>query len=96
MAEKLTRMLPKIPVAVTAADANINKTVPRIKFAVRPKHRKFCNPQGPLGRIDRIRKILTELLKYERIEVKLPMCNEVRGYTERVCVVYMKLIINSM
>lgn len=64
--------------------AEITKMVPRLHFAVRPRHRNIKNPEGPIGRIDRMRKILSQLFKYERIELNLPICDEVRGYAERV------------
>lgn len=65
--------------------AEIAKMVPRLHFAVKPRHRNMKNPEGPIGRIDKIRKTLSQLFKYERIELNLPICDEVRGYAERVC-----------
>ncbi|XP_035229359.1 39S ribosomal protein L17, mitochondrial-like [Stegodyphus dumicola] len=64
--------------------AEIAKLVPRVKYNVKPRHRNLKNIDGPLGRINKLKKTLTALFKYERIELFLPRCDEVRGYVERL------------
>ena len=39
---------------------------------------------GPTGRINKMRKLVTGLLRHERIEGKHPYLDEARGYAERV------------
>ncbi len=39
---------------------------------------------GPLGRITKMRKLVTALVRHERIEGKQPWLDEARGYAERV------------
>ncbi|XP_054710715.1 39S ribosomal protein L17, mitochondrial-like [Uloborus diversus] len=62
----------------------IAKLVPKIKFNVDPRHRNLRTYEGPLGRIRKLRKTLTSLFKYERLELMLPRCDEVRGYADRL------------
>lgn len=64
--------------------ANVSKLVSQLNIRVLPAPRKLKNPKGPEGRHDIIRKILTALLKYERIEVGFNTGDEARGYAERV------------
>lgn len=64
--------------------AEIAKLVPRLKYSVKPRHRNLKNLDGPLGRINKMRKTVTALFKYERLELYQPRCEEARGYAERV------------
>ncbi|XP_015903944.1 large ribosomal subunit protein bL17m [Parasteatoda tepidariorum] len=66
--------------------AEIAKLLPRIKFSVKKRHVNLKNVQdeGPYGRVKKIRTVLSALFKYERIELFMPKCNEVRGYAERL------------
>jgi len=41
---------------------------------------------GPQGRINKMRKLVTSLVRHERIEGFTPELDESRGYAERVCV----------
>ena len=41
---------------------------------------------GPLGRITRLREIVTELVRNERVEGNAQYMDEARGYMERVSV----------
>lgn len=83
--------------------AEIAKIVPRLKFNVRPRHRNLKCPEevprihdGPLNRINKLRKTVTALFKYERIEVFKPRCEEARGYAERVLnIIVLKKYINK-
>ena len=65
--------------------ANVSKVYPKLKFGIRTLPRRLRNADGPQGRIRKIQKTLTALLKYERIELNEQRGNEVRGYAERVC-----------
>ncbi|KZC06449.1 39S ribosomal protein L17, mitochondrial, partial [Dufourea novaeangliae] len=64
--------------------ANVEKLVSRLRFNVRGKPRRLSNPDGPEGRLRRIRKTLTALVKYERIELNYERADETRGYVERL------------
>ncbi|XP_055942230.1 39S ribosomal protein L17, mitochondrial-like [Argiope bruennichi] len=64
--------------------SQIAKLIPRLKYNVKPRHRNLKQPLGPEGRINKMKKTLSALFKYERIELFLPRCDEVRGYAERL------------
>lgn len=64
--------------------ANVSKLVSQLNIRVLPSPRKLKNPKGPEGRHDTIKRILTALFKYERIEVGYNTGDETRGYAERV------------
>lgn len=75
--------------------ANVEKLVSKLRYNVKPR-RKLRNADGPLGRIRKIQKTLTALLKYERIELNYSRADETRGYVERVCVYFLFIFyINS-
>ena len=40
---------------------------------------------GPQGRINKLRRIVTDLFRYERVEDKSFYLDEARGYAELVC-----------
>ncbi|GFR15333.1 39S ribosomal protein L17, mitochondrial [Trichonephila clavata] len=62
----------------------ISKLVPKMKINVDKRHRNLRNADGPVGRINKMKKTLSALFKYERIELFLPRCDEARGYAERL------------
>nr|AAX62483.1 mitochondrial ribosomal protein L17 [Lysiphlebus testaceipes] len=64
--------------------ARVSHLVSELKINVRPKARKLRNIDGPEGRIKKIQKTLTALLKYERLELYFNRGEEVRGYAERL------------
>lgn len=66
--------------------AEVRKLVSKLRFAVTPRHRQFQQPKGPSGRLDIMRKSVTALIKYERIELYYPRADESRGYAERVSI----------
>ncbi|GIZ00592.1 39S ribosomal protein L17, mitochondrial [Caerostris extrusa] len=68
----------------TARKVEIAKLVPKLKHNVKPRYRNLKNTEGPEGRINKIKSTLSALLKYERLELFLPRCDEVRGYAERL------------
>lgn len=66
------------------AQADLTRLVSALRIAVRPKPRQFSSPEGPAGRLRRLRATVTALVKYERIELHEPRADEARGYAERV------------
>lgn len=64
--------------------ADLSKLVSALKIVVKPKHRLFSTPEGPAGRLKKMRATVTALVKYERIELNYPRADEARGYAERV------------
>lgn len=75
--------------------AEIQKVVSKLRFAITPRHRQFRNKYGPMGRLERMRSSVTALIKYERIEMYYPRADESRGYAERVCITFFTQIRNS-
>ena len=47
--------------------------------------------RGPVGRMSKLRKVVTGLVRRERVEGKLQHIDEARGYAERVCSQYLCL-----
>lgn len=64
--------------------ADVTKLVSKLRIKVPDKHRKLRTPKGPEGRLDKLRKTVTGLIKYERIELNLHRADEARQYAERV------------
>ncbi|KAL0267194.1 UNVERIFIED_CONTAM: hypothetical protein PYX00_009540 [Menopon gallinae] len=65
------------------SQAGIQKAFPKLRFTVSPR-RRFRNPDGPEGRLLKMRKTVTALIKYERIELNYNRGDESRGYAERL------------
>ena len=59
-----------------------------LRYAYRMRPRRLPKGEGrgsgPQGRINKMRKMVTALIRYERIEGKFPYIEESRGYAERV------------
>ncbi|XP_059062775.1 large ribosomal subunit protein bL17m [Achroia grisella] len=64
--------------------ADVTKLVSKLRFPVHPERRRLRNPKGPEGRIDKLRKTVTGLIKYERIELNHNRADEARQYAERL------------
>lgn len=64
--------------------ADVTKLVSKLRIKVPPQHRRLRNVDGPEGRINKLRKTVTGLIKYERIELNLHRGDEARQYAERV------------
>lgn len=62
--------------------ANVEKLVSKLKFNIRREPRKLKNVRGSEGRINKIQKTLTAVIKYERIELGYDRADETRGYVE--------------
>lgn len=68
----------------TYRQPDVNRLVSQLRIKVLPKYRKMSQPEGLQGRLDIMRKIVTALFKYERLELRYSMADEARGYAERV------------
>lgn len=59
-----------------------------LKFAIRTRPRKMSSTlghgSGPSGRIERLRRVVTALMRYERLESHYYCLDEARGYAERI------------
>ncbi|XP_047533976.1 39S ribosomal protein L17, mitochondrial [Vanessa atalanta] len=64
--------------------ADISKIVSKLRIKVPPEHRRLKGPQGPEGRLNKLRKTVTGLIKYERIELNYRRGDEARQYAERL------------
>lgn len=68
--------------------AEVSKLVSQLRILVKPRHRNLKNRFGPEGRMEKLRKTVTALVKYERIELHTQRADEARGYAERVMSFY--------
>lgn len=64
--------------------ADVTKLMSQLRIKYNPIRRKLRNAEGPEGRLKKIRKTLTALIKHERIELNYNRADETRGYVERV------------
>lgn len=64
--------------------AEIRKLIPALRVTIRAARRGMSNPEGPDGRLRKLRATVTELIKNERIELNFNRADEARGYAERV------------
>lgn len=62
---------------------NLEKLINKLRYNVKPR-RRLRQPQGPEGRLLKLRKTLTALIKYERLELNYPRGDETRGYADQV------------
>ncbi|XP_068139876.1 large ribosomal subunit protein bL17m [Drosophila tropicalis] len=62
--------------------ADVSKLISQLRIVVRPKNRNLKNPDGPEGRLLKLRKTVTALVKHERIELYYNRADEARGYAE--------------
>lgn len=66
------------------AQADVSKLVSQLRIKINPTPRRLKNPDGPKGRLDKLKKTVTALFKYERLELNYNGADEARGYAERV------------
>ncbi|XP_004928241.1 large ribosomal subunit protein bL17m [Bombyx mori] len=64
--------------------AEVSKLVSKLRMNIKPEHRRLKNLKGPEGRIDKLRKTVTGLIKFERIELNINRGDEARQYAERL------------
>ncbi|XP_064539488.1 large ribosomal subunit protein bL17m [Drosophila montana] len=62
--------------------ADVSKLISQLRIAVRPNKRHLKNADGPEGRLLKLRKTVTALVKHERIELFYNRADEARGYAE--------------
>lgn len=62
---------------------NIEKLVNKLRYNVKPR-RRLRQPDGPEGRLLKLRKTLTALIKFERLELNYPRGDETRGYVDQL------------
>lgn len=72
--------------------AEVTKLMSALKIAVNPQARRLRNFDGPEGRLEKLRKTVTAIVKHERIELNYNRADEARGYVERVSYFYKKSI----
>jgi hypothetical protein len=72
--------------------ADVTKLMSRLRIKYKPVRRKLKNIEGPEGRLKKIQKTLTALIKHERIELNFNRGDETRGYVERVSTCRIMLI----
>lgn len=58
--------------------------ISKLNYPLRVKPRKLRNYDGPEGRMLKIRKTMTSLIKLERIELNWNRADEVRGYADQL------------
>ncbi|XP_012276027.1 39S ribosomal protein L17, mitochondrial [Orussus abietinus] len=63
--------------------ANVNHLVSKLHFKLNSR-RRLKDVDGPEGRMLKLRKTLTALFKYERIELFYNRADETRGYADRL------------
>lgn len=68
--------------------AEVSKLMSQLRVAVAPKARRLRNVDGPEGRLLKLRKTVTAIIKHERIELNYHRADEARAYVERVSVKY--------
>jgi large subunit ribosomal protein L17 len=66
------------------AQANLTRLVSKLRIKIKPVHRNMSNPDGPVGRIKLMRRTVTALFKYERLELTYYVADESRGFVERL------------
>lgn len=64
--------------------AEISQLVSKLRIRINPRHKNLKSPEGPQGRLNKLRKTVNALFKYERLELNYTLADETRGYAERV------------
>lgn len=64
--------------------AEVSQLMSKLRIRVNPRHKNLKCPEGPQGRLNKLRKTVNALFKYERLELNYTLADETRGYTERV------------
>lgn len=68
--------------------AEVSQLISKLRIRVSPRHKNLKNLEGPQGRLKKLRKTVTALFKYERLELNYTLADETRGYAERVSYYY--------
>jgi len=64
--------------------AEVSQLMSKLRIRVNPRHKNLKQPDGPQGRLNKLRKTVNALFKYERLELNYTLADETRGYAERV------------
>lgn len=64
--------------------AEVSQLVSKLRIRINPRHKNLKCPEGPQGRLKKLRKTVNALFKYERLELNYTLADETRGYAERV------------
>lgn len=64
--------------------AEVAKLMSQLRVAIPLKPRRLRGYDGQEGRLRKLRKTVTALLKHERIELNYDRAHEARAYAERV------------
>lgn len=64
--------------------AEVSQLVSKLRIRISPRHKNLKTPEGPQGRLNKLRKTVNALFKYERLELNYTLADETRGYAERV------------
>lgn len=64
--------------------AEVSQLMSKLRIRVNPRHKNLKSPEGPQGRLNKLRKTVNALFKYERLELNYTLADETRGYAERV------------
>lgn len=64
--------------------AEVTKLMSRLRINYLSRYRNLKQIDGPEGRINKLRKTVTGLIKNERIELNYARADEARGYAERL------------
>ncbi|XP_050442583.1 39S ribosomal protein L17, mitochondrial [Adelges cooleyi] len=64
--------------------AELGPLISKLRIRINPRHKNLKQPEGPPGRLKKLRKTVTALFKYERIELGYTLADESRGYAERL------------
>jgi large subunit ribosomal protein L17 len=70
--------------------AEVSKLMSQLKITISPRYRHLKNVDGPEGRLNKLRKSVTALIKHERLEMNFNRADEARGYAERVRKIHRK------
>uniref|UniRef100_A0A1A9X5S0 Large ribosomal subunit protein bL17m n=1 Tax=Glossina brevipalpis TaxID=37001 RepID=A0A1A9X5S0_9MUSC len=62
--------------------ADVGKLMSQLRISIQARKRNLKNPKGEEGRLLKLRKTVTALLKHERIELYYNRADEARGYAE--------------
>jgi len=69
---------------LSAMSSQLGRLIPQLRVPVKPKYKKLSNIQGSYGRLKNLRRVVTALVRDERIEMPHMVLDEARGYAERL------------
>ncbi|KAA0193491.1 hypothetical protein HAZT_HAZT009667 [Hyalella azteca] len=71
----------------TVVTAEVAKLIPALRTAIRPKPLKLSNEEGTLGKLNSLSRLVTALVRDERVEHTYSTLSEARDYAERLIAV---------